>query len=598
MVILQVTWQLVACAIYCLAMVLVHEAGHVALARFLGIPAWIRYRANKGRILCHTELSRPESVPGDLLITAAGVIFQLLLAGSLLAWNHSPFIRALIASYLPVAGVNLLVVEGSDGYHLLQALRKWQNRTIQFVGRLIPLLGVLIVAALYVVSLAFLARAVVAFLQEHIWQQLGWLLGSVSILGSFTWRLLCIGREASIQRKGAENLTPYYIVAQRRGRLFAANKYFSNFWQVEDELDRIFPNLTLMTTPPASVETLLEPCEPGFFRSRAVCSANDVEAVILGVPYCAGSLTGSQKTADFPNALRRYSFNYPVYSRLDQRASGLFFFGCEQPLFAGMTLRDMGNLLPTCLVSLQALEKAFREIFRWSLRNGTSVISIGGDHSLTYAAVKALSEQCGRRVLLVQFDAHHDCGSEPFALEQLDHSNFVHHLLRSDVVCGVVQVGLRGLRSPSQMVWDERVKQISAWDASPSILRRTIRELIKSSKAPFGYISLDLDCLTSGEINVEFPLPDGLRLREVIGDLLHVFSMPLYIAGVDIVEGIPDASTTLPTALTLLAFSLEGIHRQRTRFRAGALHKYLHSREGGEYVRKSNLQCRKNHDGT
>ena len=122
----------------------------------------------------------------------------------------------------------------------------------------------------------------------------------------------------------------------------------------------------------------------------------------------------------------------------------------------------MGDLLPTCLESIQTLEEAFREIFRWSLGNRVSVISIGGDHSLTYAAVKALAEQCGHRVLLVQFDAHHDCGPDPFALEHLDHSNFVYHLLQSDVVCGVVQVGLRGLRSPSQMVWEERVKQIPA----------------------------------------------------------------------------------------------------------------------------------------
>ena len=116
-----------------------------------------------------------------------------------------------------------------------------------------------------------------------------------------------------------------------------------------------------------------------------------------------------------------------------------------------MTVVDYGNA-PNDMMSTECTIHAVRSFVRQAAEvqhaDGSLVIPfiIGGDHSLMYPDVAALTDVCGKgNVGVVHFDAHYDAGKYGFG-HLINHGMPVYRLIEEDLVEGwnFIQVALRG----------------------------------------------------------------------------------------------------------------------------------------------------------
>jgi len=149
-----------------------------------------------------------------------------------------------------------------------------------------------------------------------------------------------------------------------------------------------------------------------------------------------------------------------------------------------------------------------------SIRNNKRPLTIGGDHSLTYFTVKALTD-CVGCIDIVLFDAHHDSYSEV----NLSHYSVFHHIQRF-LDARLVVVGCR---------YDV--------DLLPPLISKPERPT---------YISVDLDFFDPRAIpNVNHPVDcDDRDTVALFNEVIN--SLNSQIVGADIVEwlGSVDANET------------------------------------------------------
>ena len=177
------------------------------------------------------------------------------------------------------------------------------------------------------------------------------------------------------------------------------------------------------------------------------------------------------------------------------------------------------------------------------LRGGKKVITLGGDHSVSYGPLRALAEQ--RKFSVLHIDAHADLRVAYEGFEH-SHASIMHHVKDLVAVDKLVQVGLRDL-SPAEHTEIDRNEKITAhfdWD-----LRRATAagvswgEQCKRIVSPLGkevYLSLDIDgldpkyCPSTGT-----PVPGGLEYWELFALLEEVERSGRRFVGADLVEVAP-----------------------------------------------------------
>jgi agmatinase len=144
------------------------------------------------------------------------------------------------------------------------------------------------------------------------------------------------------------------------------------------------------------------------------------------------------------------------------------------------------------------------------MRAGHPVLSLGGDHSVTWPILRGVHANAGK-VDVLHFDAHPDLYPE-FEGSRYSHACPFARALEDGLVGRLVQVGIRTLNEPLRhQVERYGVEQITmaAWDGPPVI--RFDRPV---------YISLDLDVLDPAFApGVSHREPGGLSSRDVIATL-------------------------------------------------------------------------------
>lgn len=358
---------------------------------------------------------------------------------------------------------------------------------------------------------------------------------------------------------------PSYIVGNLKGTTLLTDRTFARFWK----MPAVNSFSSLIHTN--ELDLSLQPPTANLFDHEDRASFGSQEAAIVGVPYGGGSIRSNSLVSGFPDFLRSASLRYPVYSRVDSPAtSGLYDLAEQRYLFEGLVFRDLGNIPVESTDTLATLTKVVDQLMRWSVKRGVHLIAIGGDHSITFALVHGLAEVTGRPVLLVQFDAHHDCGSDPTSDERVHQGNFVRHLLGLDHVAGVVQLGVRGIRSPSQVFSHPKLIQQPFGSSCTRGLRTAVRRMLRQVPGAVGYLSIDLDALDPAEFPlVDFPMRGGLTSRGLAALIQEVFSSGLTVLGTDLVEGLSGGSieqNAYDVPLYILAHCLDGISRKKTGF--------------------------------
>ena len=156
------------------------------------------------------------------------------------------------------------------------------------------------------------------------------------------------------------------------------------------------------------------------------------------------------------------------------------------------------------------------------------VISLGGDHSITYPIIKAFKNKYPLLDIL-QIDAHGDLYHE-FEGDPYSHACPFARIMEQKLAVKLVQVGIRAINT-------HQIQQAKKFDVVMHQMKNLNIESIPKFKNPL-YISLDLDGLDPAFApGVSHHEPGGLTSRQVL-DIIQNIKTP--IIGADIVEYNPE----------------------------------------------------------
>ncbi|MEP2774242.1 MAG: agmatinase [Fulvivirga sp.] len=171
------------------------------------------------------------------------------------------------------------------------------------------------------------------------------------------------------------------------------------------------------------------------------------------------------------------------------------------------------------------------------LKNNEKVLSIGGDHSVSYPVVSAFLEHYDQLNIL-HIDAHADIYDD-FDNNPYSHASPFARLLESGKIESLTQVGIRTLNQHQR-------DQIAKFGVNVIEMKDHNLDFISKLQHPL-YISLDMDGLDPAYApGVSHHEPGGLSTRQVI-DIIQ--KIPVEIVGADLVEYNPVRDINNMTAM-------------------------------------------------
>ena len=184
-----------------------------------------------------------------------------------------------------------------------------------------------------------------------------------------------------------------------------------------------------------------------------------------------------------------------------------------------------------------AIEK-IRIIVKEELEKNNHVLSIGGDHSITFPIIEALSAKYDSLNIL-HFDAHPDLYDD-FDNNPFSHASPFARIMENNLVKRLVQIGIRTLN-------DHQIDQVNRFGVEVIEMKDFDSDLVLQFTGRV-YVSLDLDGLDPAYApGVSHPEPGGLSTRNII-NIIH--SLKGQVIGGDIVEYNPDKDINDITAIT------------------------------------------------
>ena len=285
-----------------------------------------------------------------------------------------------------------------------------------------------------------------------------------------------------------------------------------------------------------------------FMGAPYVANLEELHAdfAILGVPFDEGTW-GWPGERYGPRAMRESSQEYN-----HDLTEGFYYIDGDRTVLKGKRWVDVGDVPVMPTVPSETDDK-ITEMVGKIRSKGAFPIVLGGDHSITFAVLRAVDVP----VTVLHFDAHLDTWNG--APGNLDHASWVNRAARLPNVKKVIQLGQRGLANDEEAMANARKARttiITAEQIHRSGIERVLAQIPASESI---YITFDVDVmdptLAPGTGTLE---PDGLNFSEIDGLLKGVTSKGRLI-GMDIVEVNPmrDGSTrTEQTAIRLLIDTL------------------------------------------
>lgn len=288
-----------------------------------------------------------------------------------------------------------------------------------------------------------------------------------------------------------------------------------------------------------------------FLRRRYTRELTGVDVAVTGIPFDLA--TSNRPGARFgPQGIRR--------------ASAQLAWGPPWPWgfdpFATLAVTDYGD----CEFDSGSPEGIADEIVahvRTILSAGVSVLSLGGDHFLTYPVLRAHHEVHGR-LSLIHFDAHSDTWSE--GDKRVDHGTMFYHAVREGLVDPEhsVQIGIRTHNGDTHgfTVLD------ADWVRDNGVAG-TVAEILRVVGDRRAYLTFDIDCLDpSFAPGTGTPVCGGLSTAEALGIVRRLRDVDL--VGMDVVEVAPAYDVSEITSLAAATLALEYLCVRAVRKKAGS----------------------------
>jgi arginase len=184
-------------------------------------------------------------------------------------------------------------------------------------------------------------------------------------------------------------------------------------------------------------------------------------------------------------------------------------------------LTDAGDLsLSPTSDARAAIEAGIAEV----LTGGWRPIALGGDHSVTYPILRAVSRGCSS-VTILHIDAHPDLYDE-FEGDRVSHACPFARIMEEGLARRLVQVGIRTMNAHQRSQADRfgvEVIDMRAWDSGN-------RPVVQGDV----YLSIDLDGLDPAFApGVSHREPGGLSVRELLSMVQNTKGT---LVGADVVE--------------------------------------------------------------
>lgn len=195
---------------------------------------------------------------------------------------------------------------------------------------------------------------------------------------------------------------------------------------------------------------------------------------------------------------------------------------------------DIGDIEPKPgAAMIDSIDSAISVLLKRDIR----VLSLGGDHSITYPIVRAYSRRY-RSLNVLQIDAHPDL-YDRFENNRFSHASPFARIMENRLAARLVQIGIR-TANPHQRLQAEQlgVEMIEMYRWSSGNLPQFSGPL---------YLSIDLDAFDPAFApGVSHPEPGGFDTRTVIA-MIQQIQVP--VVGADIVELNPSRDPNGATAM-------------------------------------------------
>lgn len=267
-----------------------------------------------------------------------------------------------------------------------------------------------------------------------------------------------------------------------------------------------------------------------FLRRNYTRDLSNADIAVTGVPF--DMATSNRPGARFgPRAIRAASVGL---AELDA-----YSFGFDP--FATLRVADYGD----CFLDFGHVEEMPDRIEAHAdeiLDSDTMMVSLGGDHFITYPILKAHYKKHGQ-LSLIHFDAHSDTWDDDG--QRLDHGSMFLRALREGIIdpATSVQIGIRTHNDDTHgftvlgAPWVHR-------EGIPAVID-VVREVVGQNKA---YLTFDIDCLDpSFAPGTGTPVSGGLTTAQALDAIRRLDEFD--IVGADVVEVAPTYDISEITSL-------------------------------------------------
>jgi agmatinase len=186
------------------------------------------------------------------------------------------------------------------------------------------------------------------------------------------------------------------------------------------------------------------------------------------------------------------------------------------------------------------------------LKSNAKMLTLGGDHYITYPLLKAHAEKYGAPLSLIHFDAHCDTWADD-SPNSLNHGTMFYKAIKDGLIdpASSVQIGIR--------TWNEDLMGVNILGADwvhehgTVAVAHKVHEIIGKRKA---YLTFDIDCLDPAFApGTGTPVAGGLSSAQALA-ILRKF-VGLNIVGMDVVEVAPAYDQSEITALVAAQIAAE-----------------------------------------
>lgn len=188
------------------------------------------------------------------------------------------------------------------------------------------------------------------------------------------------------------------------------------------------------------------------------------------------------------------------------------------------------------------------------IADGKFPIVVGGDHSLSYAPIKAFKEK-GVDFTVIHFDAHSDLRDE-YQGTKHSHACTARRILDLDVP--VVQIGIRSLTREDYNFIKKNPSKIRTFFARDIYKENNYLLIEKSIKTKNIYITFDVDVFDPSIIpSTGTPEPGGLNWYQVL-EIIRMLINNRNVIGFDVVELAPNIQGHSEFIVAKLIYKLIG----------------------------------------